>query len=161
MVLQVEPYLRMQPVWTSNIIPRYKPIVLTVCGRNPVSGLLATGVPPHILLANEIIKIHAELSFVRSTLLTKLEELPEEILRSILQNFNVNGTVSITRDEVVSLLSEFQNSLKSYIREVSVPAASNNNECSDPSRPSPSQGPMQWTWKGRIHPVPEGFRFPR
>lgn len=80
-----------QPVWTSGILDRVASKVLTGNGRNTESGLCATGIPPHILLANEIVKVRHDMNSMKSEIFTKLNDLPNELKATMLQNFNIAG----------------------------------------------------------------------
>lgn len=57
--------LFIQRVWTSGIMKRLKDKVLSGCGRNEQSKMFATGIPPHIILANQIIILENRLDNFR------------------------------------------------------------------------------------------------
>lgn len=46
-----------QRVWTSGVLERKADGVLSGCMNNATSGLTATGVPPHLVLANEVTQV--------------------------------------------------------------------------------------------------------
>jgi len=100
------------PLWTSGIIDRLSPILLSGSGRNAVSLLNATGIPPHILLANEIAKVDRKVESMRMDLIARLDALPEELKASMLENFQVNGVVPITHTQVVAMISDLRHTLK-------------------------------------------------
>jgi hypothetical protein len=62
--------LFIQRVWTSGIMNRLKDKILSGCGRNDKSKMFATGIPPHILLANELIKLESKLENLKTEVIT-------------------------------------------------------------------------------------------
>ncbi len=79
------------------------------------SNLIATGIPPHILLANEIKSINFQLTSKQDKILEKLDLLPESIKSTILDNFSVDGAIPITHDQVLSMLTDMKHELKDII----------------------------------------------
>lgn len=64
-------------------------MVLCGTGRNNVSKLESTGIPPHIIVANEIAQTKQEILASKEEFNEKLERIPEKIKEHILQNFEV------------------------------------------------------------------------
>lgn len=71
--------LFISPLWTSVIFNNLSASVLSGTGRNSRSLLTATGVPPHILLANEIAKVYSKLEDVKTELIDRLDRTPDAI----------------------------------------------------------------------------------
>lgn len=159
--------LLLQRVWTSGVLDRLQLNVEAGCNRNERSRMFATGVPPHLVLANSIVGMQRELDVLRTDVITKLDNLPEALKQCMLQNFNVDGTIPITHVQVVDMLSELKTSLEnSFVTAIREDRQSN----SIVQVPSPMQigdqttfqgGKHFWSWKGRLHPVPLEFRFPK
>jgi hypothetical protein len=157
-------------VWTSGVLDKLKDRVLTGCGRNSISKMFATGIPPHILLANEIVKLRGEVSYLKVEILTCLEQLPEKIKQSMLNNFEINGTVPITHSQVVDMLSGLQDKIVSVIHHNSEQTnsriaeirtiSSNNNNASNGSININNSNSQAFSWNNRWHIVPITFRFP-
>jgi hypothetical protein len=151
-------------LWTSGVIDRLSPLVLTGTGRNSVSMLTATGIPPHILLANEIAKVDQKIDDMKVALMSKLEALPDELKNTMLENFQINGVVPITHNQVVAMMSELQQTLLNAIQQQSQSAQQQQQAAGEASDTSGGMlgggGFRQWTWKGRFHPVPQDFNFP-
>lgn len=161
--------LFLQRVWTSGVLERLTPNVEAGCNRNAKSRMFATGVPPHLVIANSIVGIQRELDVLRIDVLTKLENLPEASKQCMLQNFHVDGAIPITHVQVVDMLA----GLKSSLETAFVSAIRRDRE-THPAVPvisaavdviaghaSTSGNHHRWSWKGRFHPVPEDFRFPK
>ena len=160
--------LFLQRVWTSGILVRLKDMVGAGCNRNPISKLTATGVPPHLILANSIVDLKLDIGIMREEIISKLEQLPEALKHSMLENFQIEGTVPITRHEMQDMMKSSIDDLKRTIETsllsithrgqdaaVLTPAGVNIRE----AQPDATNYTI-WNWKGRLHPVPENFEFP-
>jgi hypothetical protein len=103
---------------------------------------------------------------MRLEIVSKLEQLPEALKQSMLENFQVEGTVPITRHEMQEMMrssiGELQRTIENSLNSIasrSIPTATYVN--------APIAGHVNnvahyttWNWKGRLHPVPEDFEFP-
>jgi hypothetical protein len=78
--------------------------------------MTATGVPPHLVLANQIVDMQKGMDVIRGEVISKLDGLPEALKQSMLQNFNINGTVPITHLQVVEMMEKLQSSIQTTIR---------------------------------------------
>jgi hypothetical protein len=140
--------------------------VLAGCSRNTVSKLTATGIPPHIMLANEVTMLKAEMSQLRMHLLSKLDQLPEDLKSCMLENFQINGTVPITHAQVVTMMTDLQATILQALqstRNTSLDTSLTNNNLERRALVGDGviEGYNTWSWGGRIHFVPQDFRFPR
>ena len=151
------------PLWTSGILDRLASQVLAGNGRNSTSLLTATGIPPHILLANELAKVERKLEALRLDLMERLNQLPDEIKTVMLQNFQVNGALPITHSQVVTMISNLEQTILNAMQQQQVHFAAQSTSSS--TLPSASEGRSgggyrTWTWKNRFHYVPQDFNFP-
>ena len=69
------------------------------------------------------------------------------------------GTVPITFNQVQGMLNDLKNTLTTALS-TAVANQHNSNASNHLTNNSDVQC-TSWTWKGRFHPVPEGFRFPK
>jgi hypothetical protein len=74
------------------------------CNRNPISTMTATGVPPHLVLANSVAKLQRKMVCMKEDIIDKLEHLPEALKQSMLEDFQIEGTVPITRHEMQEMM---------------------------------------------------------
>ena len=109
--------LFISPVWASGVLDRLINHVHTGIGRNTTIQMVATGIPPHILLANQMVKIEASIANLRHDIMGKLEQLPEEIKTTMLNNFAIGGVVPITQAEVQCMLTTLQISILEAIQQ--------------------------------------------
>lgn len=159
----------LQRVWTSGVLVRLKDMVDAGCNRNPTSKLTATGVPPHLILANSIVDLRHDMGNMKEEIISKLEQLPEALKHTMLENFQIEGTVPITRHEMQDMMKSSIDDLKRTI-ETSLQSLATRGEEDAPGRTAGAQGRSAianeaidytlWNWKGKFHPVPEGFEFP-
>jgi hypothetical protein len=158
--------LFLQRVWTSGVLSRLKEKVGAGCSRNPISTMTATGVPPHLVLANSVAKLQREMVCMKEDIIDKLEHLPEALKQSMLENFQIEGTVPITRHEMQEMMrlsiDDLKNSIENSLNSIAsrtipsalianTPIAGHENDVTTYAT---------WTWGGELHPVPEHFEFP-
>lgn len=148
--------------WTCGIMTREAHRVLTGCGHNPVSGLTATGIPPHIVLANEICGLKVEMTYLKNELVQRLEKMPEAVAQHMRDQFTIEGAVQVTRTDVQLLMAEMEARVlaafgtMAHNVQTRVEATANASAIS-----SNSTGYASFTWGGRIHNIPQDFVFPR
>ena len=82
-------------------------------GRNEVSGLTTTGIPPHVLIANEMVKVRSEMEDMKTDIMSRIEDLPEKVRDTLLENFSVRGVLPITVSTVNSMISDLKETYKS------------------------------------------------
>lgn len=150
-------------LWTSGIVSTLSEKVFTGNGKNPVTLMTATGIPPHLLLAKELATTRGEIEKMRETIIQKLQEVPEQVKACMLENFQVDGTVPITVSQVQTMMSDMQERLVAAILDQGEQQRAALQEVSTSLAPAglPSLQFLTYTWGGGIHSVPESFRFPK
>jgi hypothetical protein len=95
--------LFLQRIWTSGVLLRLKDKVGAGCNRNHVSMMTATGVPPHLVLANSIVQLQQDMGVMMEGIIAKLEQLPEGLKQSMLENFQIEmqETRNARDDEII------------------------------------------------------------
>jgi hypothetical protein len=156
-----------QRVWTSGILTRLKDKVLTGCGKNEVSKLCATGIPPFVMIAKEVADLRRELTLMNHTMTANINNLPEQLKRVMLENFRVDDVLPLTLQDIQRLLSSLKLEIISALASQITSNSILNTPSTTTSRPLPpgayldNNGYLQFTWGNRLHPVPEDFVFPR
>lgn len=145
-------------VWTSGLIDELADKVHVGILENKISKLSATGVPPYHILANEISHLSNRISSLEANVVEQFEQLPDRLKLSLLENFQIDGTVPITHAQISEMISNLENSLRNLINDNNVSTSQIMTRNVDD--PSTNASIENWTWAGRIHPVPENFRFP-
>ena len=158
--------LFLQRVWTNGTLLHLKDAVGAGCSRNPISKMTVTGVPPNLVFANKMVDMQRDMCDMKDQIIAKLEQLPEAMKHSLLANFQINGTVPITRNEMQEVISTSIDSLRGSI-ESSFQLLSHRNE--NPLVPVEEQNDLTpqntavyttWGWGGRLRRVPPDFVYP-
>eukprot|EP00602_Paraphysomonas_sp_CaronLab_P013122 CAMPEP_0185042226 /NCGR_PEP_ID=MMETSP1103-20130426/42225_1 /TAXON_ID=36769 /ORGANISM="Paraphysomonas bandaiensis, Strain Caron Lab Isolate" /LENGTH=523 /DNA_ID=CAMNT_0027582255 /DNA_START=1070 /DNA_END=2638 /DNA_ORIENTATION=+ len=152
--------LFLQRVWTSGILDELQTRVCTGVLRNEESGMVATGIPPHVSVCQRLDRVESRFDTFENKMNSRFDEMPSKISDNLLNNFEINGAIPLTTsfigDAISKLRVELVNDLGGGHRGREAPFQS--------SEASRQQGPdidgMTYPWGGGIHPVPEGFRFP-
>jgi hypothetical protein len=65
--------------------------------------MTATGVPPHLVLANSIVQLQQDMGVMMEGIIAKLEQLPEGLKQSMLENFQIEmqETRNARDDEII------------------------------------------------------------
>ena len=72
--------------------------------------MTATRVPPHLVLANQIVDMQKGMDVIRAEIISKLDGQ-----QNMLRNFIINGTVPITHLQVVKMVKKLQSSIQTTI----------------------------------------------
>ena len=165
--------------WLRSILPAHHPLFATylfasgevsrlkvwvVAGRNrcPLTGMQATGIPPHLVMSNELTDVARQTEITREALLNKCKELPAELASVMLSRFSINGAIPVTIDDIKVLLNSAVNQMRSEWRDAlpttAAAVSSSSNQLTDVDADPRFQ---LWLWKGRMHMVPETWKFPK
>lgn len=176
--LHVDHPLRKARVWTSGILPTLDSKVFG--GKRTDAGssvMSATGIPPHIVIAQELDELKQVFLRFIDKVDGNFEALPQTLKEMLLANFAINGAVPVTREEIVSMFRDMQQNLReemtSIRREIRQSAATgaaletqalidvDGGEDLNPiARLAPVNMTPFHTWGGSLHAVPQNFQFP-
>ena len=93
-------------------------------------------------------------------------QLPEALKHSLLENFQIEGIVPITRHEMQEMMRLSIDDLKKTIENSLISIALRNSSTANvvnasmPDQVHDLTHYTTWNWNGRLHPVPENFEFP-
>lgn len=148
-------------LFASGAVKTLKAHVVTGRSRCPLTGMQATGIPPHLVMSNELTDVAKQTEMLKDALLAKCTELPAELVTVMLSRFSINGAIPVTIDDIKTLLNNAVNQMRTELRDA-IPSAA--------AAPLPSTTlPVEvdadprfqlWLWKGKMHMVPEEWRFP-
>ena len=149
-------------LFSSGQVDILKPLVITGHSRCPLTGMQATGIPSHLILSNELSNVAQQTEQLKSALLEQCAQLPEQLTTTMLQRFSVQGAIPLTVDDMRAMMSQFTAQLRSEFQQLasSQAATATASLLSDSIDVSSDPRFKTWTWKGRVHPVPEGWKFP-
>ena len=146
------------PLFTSGTLESLKPHVLSGCNRSRLTGLTATGIPPHLTMTNELSAVVKQTEEMKVQLLTQYSDLPAEVASVLLAKFSINGAIPVTLDDLRSVVAQAVSQVNTHMREVLPDAA----RAVAPAAADPSSDDARfrvWQWGGRLHPVPEEWRL--
>lgn len=159
-------------LYAAGLFAKFNGKVLVGRVECPETGMVATGVPSHIMLAKSVRDLSKRIDALECghkrrheeilTAFTDLKEtLPKMLRTDLLENFEVNGALPLTQDDlsrqldnIAARLEESIEKRLSAVRTITAPEAT-------PSAGTPIATFTHWTWGGRVmQMVPEGFRMP-
>lgn len=144
-------------LFASGIVATLKPHVVTGSTRCPLTGLDATGIPPHLAMANELTAVVNHTQQLKEALLSRCDGLPAEVTNVMLSKFSINGAIPLTMDNMRDMLNAVVAQLRTEMRDLHA-----GDTTALPSLISPpAHSPFDtWSWGGRLHPVPQGWILP-
>jgi hypothetical protein len=166
------PFFMTRLMRNKTILDTLVPLVLTGHNINKESGLSATGIPPHIVISERLRTVEKSITEFRQSYSENFNSLPEKLRDSLLSNFQVNGAVPITHNQVEVMMSNQQESIITAMR-VEISSLLNITPLNNSSTDLPATNTANlvgthgtstfytWTWGGRLHPVSQSWRFPR
>jgi hypothetical protein len=103
----------------------------TGCNCNPISKLFATGVPPHLVLANRFVDLESHVGSMDISLTNRIDRmnvemrtvlggLPEELKKNMLQNFRVDGVMPITEVQISNMMESLESRILSSMERLIV-----------------------------------------
>jgi len=149
-------------LFASGEISSLKGNVINGIYRNQISGMIATGIPPHLTMSNELKEIALQTNDLRRELLQKCDQMPAALTETMLSKFSVNGAIPLTMADMVKLMADSMSQLREDIRISSQLNTSRSSSSSLNAAVDPSVDPrfITWTWGGQFHMVPEGWKLP-
>lgn len=147
------------PLFASGAIEALRPHTIAGCNRCPVTGLRATGIPPHLVMSNELSEVVTHTRLLKEEILSKCAELPSELTNVLLSKFSINGAIPVTLDDMKILINSAVAQLSTQYRDS---CTRNSHEAPSHAVIDPNTDPRfrQWLWGGKLHMVPEKWLFP-
>lgn len=157
-----------------------------VCGKfkstDPRSNMVCTGVPPYLCQKMDIQQLESSITHLNVNLADHFEKLPHDLKKLLLEQFDINGAVQITREEFRSFMESHAKQQEQWISKVSDDICSKMDRLQpqhilhDPASPlshgsvdgvlsqhSHNHETNAWPtyyWGGKMRPFPEGWSFP-
>jgi hypothetical protein len=146
-------------LFASGAVQGLKPHVVTGSNRCPVTGMMATGIPPHLVMSNGLTDIVKQTQLLKEELLSKCAELPTELTNVMLNKFTINGAIPLTVEDMRAMLNSVVAQMKAEIRDAHTVMT---RESASPALIDPNVDSrfQLWSWGGRLHMVPQGWIFP-
>jgi hypothetical protein len=168
-------------VFTHNVhIDALRKYVVTGLGRCPHTGMTATGVPTHLIIAKKIEAMINKIQELEIKIDEKLSEmadqLPADVSRrvsnDIRESFNIEGAVALHRGDLTTIFDSFSNNFKDQIdalkEEMKSQLDTLSVEHDHRKNKNGNVGHGGWAWKDfretgeeKERIVPIGFQLPR
>lgn len=152
-------------VVSSGIINKLKPNVIgnVTTGKCEVTGMTATGIPPHIDLHRQIEDLKEEnrrlLRQSQENHVEVMEKLPTLVTEKVLENVRVEGVQQMSRNDLESMMTGMFEKYSAIHVAASAPPAA---VAGQPVVASNVNGWPAYSWGSKmLRSVPEGWKFPR
>ena len=161
-----------------------------ICGRDrcPDTGMQATGIPTHILIANQVSDLRdtvenkfSELSSTVTSLAESMNRrmdalecaMPNELFKMLMEHFKVDGVAPVNMADIQQLLDVRQQEILDRLEQILKQNAVGNgpvvsqisHTCNGSSSVSPRDSGViykYFSWGGKLRRlVPQGFIFPK
>lgn len=153
----------MQRVWIAvdgnnqRIMDILRPHIHVGFMKNEQTHLSATGIPPHIMLAEsfheQATKQQAQIDELRDI----MKSIPKDSCDEILSRCQVGGAIPISKQQLDGMMED----IKSYFNEKMVSPSLNVTSSASLITLPHGQG-QTFNWNdGKLHYVPKGYKFPQ
>ena len=146
-------------LFASGTVQSLQQHLLTGCNRCPFTGMVATGIPPHLVMSNGLTDVVKQTQLLKEELLSRCAELPAELTSTMLSKFSINGAIPLTADDMRVMLNSVVAQVRAELRQVHA-AETLASASTAPVDPSVDPRFQLWSWGGRLHMVPQGWVFP-
>ena len=159
-------------LWKSHKFHALSDRVLTGNFYNKESGMKATGIPSHLIIAHRVNVLEEKMETSQQTnvehnkvLVEHMEKLPKVLSNQIRDDFKVDDH-QMTAADVQRLLNSFRNDIINTLRP-GIDASTSERQQISQAAPRfyiggqvNDDGYRYWEYNGRTHPVPPDFKFP-
>jgi hypothetical protein len=144
-------------LFATGELNKYKPHVLLGIGYCNETKLMATGIPPHLAISNELVNVVKQVNESKKEIINQCEDLPKRLTDTMLNKFNVNGAIPVTMSDMESMVKNLFTQLKDELK-----GSRNNSEIqtNELTNSTDNYMPKMYHWGGRMHMVPEGWLLP-
>ena len=109
-------------VWTTRAIDRLQGKLHAGCGRNETSTMMATDVPPTLVITNQMELLSDKVEslqklitdqqeIILSTIADKIDSMPIRVANHLRDNLVINGVVHVTSSDVMRIVATMEATL--------------------------------------------------
>jgi hypothetical protein len=144
-------------LFASGTMADLRPHVMTGCNRTPATGMVATGIPPHLVMSNELTAVANNTQQLKEAVLARCDGLPSRLTEVLLSKFSINGAIPLTADNMREMLDSVLAQFRTELRDVRAAEMQLLPRLVDPPGDDRFE---RWLWGGKFHMVKEGWTFP-
>jgi len=127
--------------------------------------LQATGIPDHLSIAHEVKNLvdcvrrfeDEALPELKNAIISKIEEVPENVKSIIMENFTIEGVVPVNMSDIQRVISEAKAEILSKVSHIEINTALPQE---DTVAITSTHRFDYFTWGGKIRMIPRNFIFP-
>lgn len=142
------------PLVSSGYISQYSDRVLSGIGVCSATGIIASGIPPHLAVANEMARVSQQILQSNEEIKSQCVQMPQQVAATILNKFTVKGAVPVTKDDFDQYFNKLVAEMKSF-QANSLMAKVVSGTVSESSSVY-----AMFTWGGKLHMVPANWTLP-
>ena len=141
--------------------------IVTGIGRCNKSKMIATGIPPHLALVNQLIGLSTNINECKEELNKQSIKLPKLVSTEILKKFSINGAVPVTQDDLNKIVNEIVTQLSDKISNNSNSDSKSNSNHTENKDSNDNITPFKfWMWgldgkQQSFHMVWKGWKLPK
>jgi hypothetical protein len=143
-------------LFASGVVAALRPHVVTGCTRSLATGMEATGIPPHLVIANELTAVVSSTRQLEEAVMSRCDALPGQVKEVLLDNFSIHGALPLTQDFMREMMNATIAQIRTEIRDKQ--AADTAGAAQSSLIPAFLDSRFHlWMWGGRMHMVPQGW----
>jgi hypothetical protein len=147
-----------------SILNQYRNNITLGVGRSSRSTMIATGIPPHLALANELLGVAKNVLECKTEIQSQCEMLPQILTNTMVNKFSINGATPVTMDD----MDRIMNTMIEKITAKLSPSRHLSTDIGAAADPESLNGCTQfqfWMWgtdgkEMKLHMVPKGWKLP-
>lgn len=146
--------------YTNKLYDQFNGKIITGIGKCIHTGLQATGMPAHHLIAEEVRDLKNTIKNFADTLHDELKvTLPNNLKNMLMNHFEINGAAPLSKDDLYNCVRELENRMMSHMSTSLLSSSSSTSSSSSSSSVGNPDFDIYY-WSGRYHHVPQNFKIP-
>jgi len=145
------------PFYTNKCYELFKNEIFTGFGKCSKTELQATGIPANHVIREGLDRLYNLCQDHFSSIDNQLSvELPKNVKDMLLQNFNIEGAIAVSRNDLFECINRLENRLLSANITNTLSTTSSTTSSSSTSNTNFDL----FCWNGKYHTIPQDFKLP-
>ena len=153
-------------LFSSGLMNQYRNNITIGGGRCTRSTMIATGIPPHLALANELLGVAKNVLECKAEIRSQCEMLPQLLTNTMLNKFTINGATPVTMDDMNKMMNTVVEQITAKLSSSVQSSVSAGSTAADIESKNNSNPFAVWMWAAegksdmKLHMVPKGWKMP-